>query len=53
VRANYADGGSNYSIMYQSPIGIVNVAYTNKALYDAQDILGTGNAAFVSLALAF
>lgn len=53
VRANYADGGQNYSIMYQSPIGIVNVAYTSKALYDAQDILGTGNAAFVSLALAF
>lgn len=53
VRANYADGGANYSIMYQSPIGIVNVAYTNKALYDAQDILGTGDAGFVSLAVAF
>ncbi|MHB0938324.1 MAG: hypothetical protein ACYDCO_11805 [Armatimonadota bacterium] len=53
VRANYADGGQNYSIMYKSPIGIVNVAYTSKALYDARDILGTGNAAFVSLAMAF
>jgi hypothetical protein len=39
--------------MYRSPIGIVNVAYTRKALYDAQDILGSGDAAFVALAMAF
>jgi predicted porin len=52
VRANYVDGGENYSFMYRSSVGILNVAYTHKALINAEDILGTGDAAFVALAVA-
>jgi len=53
VRANYLDGGGNYSIMWRSPIGVLNLAYTHGALLNAKDILGTGDAAFASLAIAF
>lgn len=53
VRANYLDGGGNYSVQWRSPIGIVNIAYTHKALMNAHDILGNGDAVFGALALAF
>lgn len=53
LRANYLEGGQNYSLQYKSPYGLVNLAYTHKALMNARDILGTGDAAFASLALAF
>ena len=53
VRANYLDGGQNYSIQWRSPIGIVNLAYTHNALMNAEPILGKGDAAFAALAVAF
>jgi len=53
IRANYLDGGGNYSIMWRSPIGIVNLAYTHDALKNAEEILGSGDAAFAALAIAF
>jgi len=53
VRANYLDGGGNYSVMWRSPIGVVNLAYTKGALKNAEDILGSGDAVFAALAVAF
>jgi hypothetical protein len=53
VRANYLDGGGNYSVMWRSPIGIVNLAYTQGALKNAEEILGSGDAVFAALAVAF
>lgn len=53
ARAYYVDGGGNYSVMWHSPIGIVNLAYTHGALMNAESIIGKGDAAFAALAVAF
>lgn len=53
LRVNYLDGGLNLSMQLRTAIGIANLAYTHKALMNARDILGEGDAAFIALAFGF
>ncbi len=53
VRASYLSGGQNYMATWTTPIGLVNVAYTHRALANAEYILGKGDAFFGGLAVAF
>lgn len=53
VRANYLDGGLNFSATWVSKIGVFNAAYTHKALRNAEDLLGDGDAFFVGMGVAF
>ena len=52
VRANYLSGGQNFSFTWQSPVGLITAAYTHKALTNAQDVLGSGDAFFGGVAFA-
>jgi len=53
IRVNYLEHGLNFSTQWRSPIGMLNVAYTHNALVNAKSMLGDGDAAFVSLAMAY
>ncbi|HEY3376797.1 MAG TPA: hypothetical protein VGL77_04815 [Armatimonadota bacterium] len=53
IRLNYLDGGQNYSVQWKTKVGLLNVAYTHKALRNAEEILGSGDALFGALALAW
>jgi hypothetical protein len=53
ARLTYIDGGMNYALQYTSPVGIAQVAYTHKALINADDILGEGHSLFAGLGLAW
>ncbi|HOF88759.1 MAG TPA: hypothetical protein PLZ36_11760 [Armatimonadota bacterium] len=52
VRANYLDGGLNVGLSCRTPIGLLIAAYTNKALLNAKDVLGTGDSLFVGIDIA-
>ncbi|MHB9130164.1 MAG: hypothetical protein ACYDBB_03620 [Armatimonadota bacterium] len=53
VRANYLGGGGNFSVQWVTKFGIINAAYTHRALLNARDVLGVGNSAFVGYAMGF
>lgn len=53
VRVNYLNAGQNVSFSWQTKYGIINAAYTHRALTNAADVLGSGNAAFIGYAAAF
>lgn len=52
LRVNYLQKGLNVGLTCRTPIGLLIAAYTNKALVNANDILGKGDALFVGIDIA-
>ncbi len=53
VRVSYLGGGMNYGAMWTTRLGLVQVAYTDGALPNAEDVLGDGRAFFVGVNFAY
>ncbi len=52
LRVNYLQKGINVGLTCRTPVGLLIAAYTNKALVNANDVLGKGDALFVGIDIA-
>lgn len=52
VRVNYLEHGLNVGFSLRTPVGMLIAAYTDKALTNAKDVLGSGHDLFVGMDIA-